>query len=211
MSIKKDILIGIILVFILFLTKNYYEEYRLFLIYVPVYIVILYLNLKEYYHEYSILRFSSYKKWQKNAILMIFEHTTIASIILCLDKILIVKVEEMQIGALYLEYFLFLSIVSALLILPCLSAIKPVILSVIILLLIKAKIFNLSILNPLYDGRNFTLENGILHSIALLAILSVLIYVIYFVWTDRRVRIYGYDAIKKNSNSYFNLFNNINN
>lgn len=211
MSLKKDVAIGIILIFILFLTRNYYEEYRIFLIYVPIYIGILYSNLKGYYHNYSIMRFSSYKKWKINIILMIFEHSTIASIVLGLDKIFIVNVEGMQIGPLYLEYFLFISIVSVVLIFPHLNTMRAVISSVALLVLIKSGILNLAILQPLYDGRQFTIKNGILHSIVFLVILNVIIYVIYFAWINRRVRIYGYDEIKKSTNSYFNYHSNISN
>lgn len=211
MSLKKDFIIGIILIFILFLTRNYYEQYRLFLIYVPVYIGILHFNLKGYYNNYSIMRFSSYKKWKINIILMIFEHSAIASIVLGLDKIFIVNVEEMQIGPLYLEYFLFISIVSVILIFPHLSTMRAVTSSVTLLALIKSGIFNLAILLPLYDARQFTIKNGIMHSIVFLSILNVIIYSIYFAWINRRVRIYGYDEIKKSTNSYFDCHSNISN
>lgn len=209
MSLKKDVLIGIILILISFLTRSFYEEYRIFFMYVPLYVGILYLNLNGYYNEYSIVRFFGYKQWVKKILSIIVEHSTIASMVLCLDKIFIVKVEEVQIGALFLEYFLFLLVVSAVLICPRLSNMRAVISSIILLVMIKARFFNLSILYSLYDGRKFTIENGILKSIIFLAIINVIIYGIYFMWIKRSVRGYGYDAIKKSNNSYFNCNNDI--
>ena len=211
MKLNKDILIAFIFLFILFFTKDFYEEYRLFLIYVPVYISILYLSLKKYYSDYSILRFPSCKKWIYNNVLLIFEHSTIASMILCFDKEFISITGDVQIVLLYIEYFLFFFLLSGILILPWLNIMRSIFSSILVLILIKTKSFKFSILNPLYDGRQFSIENGILKSIAFLLLFNLIIYTIYFIVINRKVRIYGYDAFKKSNGSYFNSNNIINN
>lgn len=210
MKLNKDRLIAFIFLFILFFTKDFYEEYRLFLIYVPVYISILYLSLKEYCSDYSILRFSSCKKWIYNNILLISKHSIIASMILCFDKEFISTTGDMQIVLLYIEYFLFFFLLSGILILPWLNIMRSIFSSILVLIIIKTKFLRFSILSPLYDGRQFNIDNGILETIIFLLICNLIIYTIYFIFINRKVRICGYDAFKKSNGSYFNS-NNITN
>lgn len=202
MKLSKDIIIELLLLAILFISRAFYEEFKLFLIFIPLYILILYINLKRYYNDYSIIRFSSYKSWIAINIMLIFEHCIIASFALCLDKLFISATEDMNLILLFIEYFLFLILISGILILPYLNIIRSVITSITVLILIKTKIFSFSILNPLYDGRQFNIEGGILRSIAVILALDFIIYFIYFLITKKKVRSYGYESLKKSPSKY---------
>lgn len=189
---NKSLLKVIILISVLIGSRNIYEMYRLFLIFLPTYIFITYLTVNVCFDKYVIIRFTSIREWRKSVIECLMENITVASIILCIDKLYIIKHVNIELGPAFLQYFLFLSIFSLILIFPFSNILKTLSVSTIFMIIQKTGIIRLSIFNSLYDLTSLTINGGIIYSIIALVFVFTSIFLIYLL-TVSKESLYEYN------------------
>lgn len=191
MSVRKEFKIIIVLIFTMIFTRKYYEIYRLFCFFLPVFIYFLYSELKPYYSIHSIVRFTDKFKWHKNLISIIIEYAFLGAIVLCIDKVFITNGynEAIDMAPLFLVYLLVLSISGMVLILPKLSVIREFVFFMIIFILSRCKIKMFYFLQALYDSRKWCIDNGIVTTIIIFIIINIIIYSVYFICIKTRTEI----------------------
>ncbi|MCB2313782.1 hypothetical protein LGL55_21905 [Clostridium tagluense] len=182
MTLKKELFMISLLFIILYLTKSFYDSYRLFVFFTPIYLWLLYDNLRNYYSYYSITRFSAFFSWQKKLLLIIGEYSIIGALILSIDNVFIsnIPANTNLIGALFLQYFLFLSLLGVVLIIFQLSYRRSIITAVILLLLSMTDIPIFRFLITLYDLRQIKNTNIFL-SIIYFFVLNIISYSVYLI------------------------------
>lgn len=182
MKSKKEIFMIFLLFIILYLTKNFYDSYRLFVFFTPVYLWLLYKNLKDYYEYYSIIRFSDFFSWQKKLLLIVGEYSIIGALILSIDNIFIslMPVNTTLIGALFLQYFLFLSLLGIVVIISKINYIRSIITAIILFLLSMTDFPIFKVLTTLYDLRQLG-DINIFLSIIYLFVLNIISYSAYLI------------------------------
>lgn len=178
MSFKREVKMITLLFMIQYMTGGFYDSFRLFIFFIPVYIGFLYGSLKVYYNRYTIIRFSSYFLWQKKIIGIIFEHAIVGALVLSLDNVFISvnPVGKPLLGALYLQYLLFLFLIGGVLILSTLSYKRGIFVSIIMFLLSMTEITWSRFLITLYDLRGVGGTN-IFKSIIYFFLINFIVYV----------------------------------
>ncbi|KYH31143.1 hypothetical protein CLTEP_24220 [Clostridium tepidiprofundi DSM 19306] len=194
MKLDNKLKMLVILLLTLFFTNKYYEIYRLFCFFIPLYICFLYIELKPYYSVYSIVRFQQQIEWHKKLISIIIEYTYIGAIILCIDKLIITNNYNniVEICSIFLVYFLFLSISGMILILPNLSVIRSSIFFIVFFVFARSNIKIFDFLQTLYDSRKWSMGHGIIKTIVIFIVINVLIYSLYFIFIKIRTEIMSF-------------------
>ncbi|HAR86845.1 MULTISPECIES: hypothetical protein [unclassified Clostridium] len=182
MRLKKELFMIFVLFIILYLTKNFYDSYRLFVFFIPVYLWLLYTDLRNYYSYYSIIRFTAFFSWQKKLMLILGEYSIIGALILSIDNVFIsnMPANTALIGALFLQYFLFLSLLGIILIIPKLSYRRSIIIEVTLFILSMTDFTIFRFITTLYDLRPIK-GNNIFLSIIYFIMLNIILYSVYLI------------------------------
>lgn len=182
MIFKKKFIIILLIFLMQYITKDFYDSYRLFIFFMPVFLWFLYVNLKEYYSSYSIIRFSNFFDWQKKLLLIIGEYSIIGALILSIDNLFISTTPNNQalVGAVFLQYFLFLLLIGITIIISKISYKRSVIVNVILLLLSMSDFPIFRFLKTLYDLRQIN-DTNIFRSIIYFIGLNIILYSIYII------------------------------
>lgn len=182
MIFKKELIMILLLFTLLYITKNFYDSYRLFIFFMPVFLWFLYANLKNYYSSYSIIRFSNFLTWQKKLLLIIGEYSIIGALILSIDNLFIsiTPGNRALIGAVFLQYFLFLLLIGITITISKISYKRSIIVTVILLLLSMTDFPIFRFLKTLYDLRQIN-DTNIFKSIIYFLGLNVILYGVYII------------------------------
>ena len=193
MTFKKELIMILLLFTLLYIIKNFYDSYRLFIFFMPVFLWFLYVNLKNYYSSYSIIRFSNFLTWQKKLLLIIGEYSIIGALILSIDNLFIsiTPGNRALIGAVFLQYFLFLLLIGITITISKISYKRSIIVTVIMLLLSMTDIPIFRFLKTLYDLRQIN-DTNIFMSIIYFLGLNVILYGVYIIKSKIRGGSYEY-------------------
>lgn len=150
--------------------------------FIPVYLWLLYTDLRNYYSYYSIIRFTAFFSWQKKLMLILGEYSIIGALILSIDNVFIsnMPANTALIGALFLQYFLFLSLLGIILIIPKLSYRRSIIIGVTLFILSMTDFTIFRFITTLYDLRPIK-GNNIFLSIIYFIMLNIILYSVYLI------------------------------
>ncbi|MGG7163452.1 hypothetical protein [Clostridium ihumii] len=187
MSFRREVKMIIMLFISLYISKGFYDNFRIFAFFIPVYIWFLYGDLLEYYNSYVVSRLTKAHLWEKKVTMVIFEYSAIGALVLSLDNLFMSlnPVEKFLIGVVYLQYFLFLFLVGEILILYKLSYKRGMIITVVMGLCSMTELKITRFLLTLYDLRG-TGGTNIFKSIIYLLLIDFIMYFAYFITNKLR-------------------------